>query len=444
MDYIVLEHIGAGGFGNVEKIKFTNGKIAAKKTFHPYQKLDNNLFDNVKNRFVREVQMLNNIHHANIMPIIGYDINVDPPYYIMPMASSSLSEDLKDLKNSQYILSVLLDILSGLEELHSLGIVHRDLKPQNILKLSDRYVISDFGLISIKDTQISQLTQTGFRMSSDFYTAPEIVCELKNASPASDIFSFGCILHDFFGTTQRIPCQPIYDPDAQLSEIITICTRSNPEERFQTVSDLRESVVELFNNLTNPVAPVLNLNSNFYFDENAGFDSKLLSDLIRKIDKDSIERNNVFNNISRSNIDKLIEHYNMSAPNSTIRTNIEQFIKLYSIWIKDSQHIFAQCDVLSGYLEKFYLIINSVEVRAYILLSLLIMGTSHNRWYVEEKFMKYAIEANEKLCQRFVLESRILGRVPHNAINHLEWSIKKSRNLLPPILRNYFREDRGV
>ena len=212
MDYIVLEHIGAGGFGNVEKIKFTNGEIAAKKTFHPYQKLDNNLFDNVKNRFVREVQMLNNIHHANIMPIIGYDINVDPPYYIMPMASSSLSEDLKDLKNSPYILSVLLDILSGLEELHLLGIVHRDLKPQNILKLSDRYVISDFGLISIKDTQISQLTQTGFRMSSDFYTAPEIVCELKNASPASDIFSFGCILHDFFGTTQRIPCQPIYDP----------------------------------------------------------------------------------------------------------------------------------------------------------------------------------------------------------------------------------------
>lgn len=86
-----------------------------------------------------------------------------------------------------------MDILAGLETIHNLSIYHRDLKPSNILRFGENYAISDFGLVSLDKSQISVLTQTGMRMGSDKYTAPEITNELKYASRASDIYSAGCI-----------------------------------------------------------------------------------------------------------------------------------------------------------------------------------------------------------------------------------------------------------
>jgi serine/threonine protein kinase len=61
---------------------------------------------------------------------------------------------------------------------------------------------------------------------------------------STDIYSFGCILHDLFGTRSRVPCQTVTDPNSRVADIIEICTRQNPAQRFSNVTDLREVLVE--------------------------------------------------------------------------------------------------------------------------------------------------------------------------------------------------------
>lgn len=83
--------------------------------------LEMSLIDNVRKRFIREVSILSGINHANIMPILDSDLQTNPPSYIMPLADSSLADDISYLKaNIKDALVALLDILAGLEELHSL------------------------------------------------------------------------------------------------------------------------------------------------------------------------------------------------------------------------------------------------------------------------------------------------------------------------------------
>ena len=196
----VIKEIGRGGFGVVEEVEI-EGVRYARKTFSLNQpgNLPVNFVENVTKRFIREAAVQKHISHNNIVAVLDSDTNALPPYFIMPLADSSLDDDISiDKTLGGSFLEALMDILAGLEELHSIGIYHRDLKPQNVLKITEnnisRYAIGDFGLMSIKDTQLSVLTQTGMRMGSDYYTAPEIVGDLGKSSVASDIYSV-CLLY---------------------------------------------------------------------------------------------------------------------------------------------------------------------------------------------------------------------------------------------------------
>jgi len=169
----VIRQIGRGGFGNVDLVVDEQGNECAKKTFSVNQPGDfpKDMIVNVKKRFVREANIQSEISHRNIVPVIDKFLKDDTPSFIMPLAISTLDDDIASSKNldGKY-KTAIMDILAGLEEIHSMDIYHRDLKPQNVLKLGTakeyRYAISDFGLMSINDTQLSIITHTGMRMGS--------------------------------------------------------------------------------------------------------------------------------------------------------------------------------------------------------------------------------------------------------------------------------------
>jgi hypothetical protein len=89
-----IDHIDDGGFGNVDLVETENGARFARKTFSKNQPLTDDMLKNVLKRFGKEVRVQKNIIHPNIVPIIDFDLDVDPPYYLMPVADSSLSKDL--------------------------------------------------------------------------------------------------------------------------------------------------------------------------------------------------------------------------------------------------------------------------------------------------------------------------------------------------------------
>lgn len=248
MVYIQKEEIGAGGFAKVFLVEFSNGELGAKKILHPNQRVELSPQDleNITARFRREVITLTSINHPNVVKILGSNLDNDPPSYLMPLAESTLARDMTSLKKMpiEHRIGVFMDILAGLEAIHELGIYHRDLKPLNILRFGSNYAISDFGLISLDQSQLSVLTQSGVYMGSDKYTAPEITHELKYASKASDIYSAGCLLHDLTtsGSGVRIPCNQISDPENPYEDILKICTRKDKNGRFQNVRDLREAI----------------------------------------------------------------------------------------------------------------------------------------------------------------------------------------------------------
>lgn len=436
-----IKKIGSGGFGIVTLVQdMITGNQFAKKTFHPSNIEDKQLEENVKRRFKKEVKILSHMQHRNIMPIVEYDVDSDPPSYVMPLCEPISIDTIKAWKsvgNIEEMTKFFLDICAGVEEMHSYEIFHRDLKPLNVLRLGDGYVVSDFGLVSYSETQVTALTQTGMGVMSGNYTAPEITYDLKNGSRASDIYSLGCILHDFFGISDvRFPCQHVVEPNTIMGDIIDICTNTNPRARFQNVKDLRESVVEILNEynfsnepLRQQSLPIVN-DYLKYLLETPVYEEVTIDSMLRYLEnldtEDSIYL--FYRDITGDMINKL----------KGFDKQFRDFAFLYSEWAMKNEHAFARCDVIASNLEQIYENNSDIALRAKILLSLLIMGASHNRWYVEEKFMKHAKRMDEALAKRFILECRVIGRNVNASLAHLEHSINVSKNQLPLAVANYF------
>ncbi|EMV0254206.1 TPA: serine/threonine-protein kinase [Vibrio cholerae] len=435
-----VRHIGKGGFGTVDLVKDVNGSYWARKTFSINQPvpLSPELESNVKKRFIREANIQSNINHHNIVRVVAAQLDHNPPYFFMPYAQSSLSDDLSADRtlNGRY-LEAIMDILAGLEELHSLGIYHRDLKPQNVLRFgADEYrdyAIGDFGLMSIKDTQLSVLTTTGMRMGSDMYTAPEITADLKKASARSDIYSVGCILHDFVGTGDRIPCNEIDDDHSQYADIIRICTRRDPNRRFSSVSDLREALLSVD---TIPAVPTSATVAKFVemLASETRLDRMFWEGLVTFVEAtpDSDDIRLIFNVLTIHRIDELCNFDEDLARRLSNR---------YSSWIDGSSFSFSSCDGLASRLVCFFHNLNELDSQVNILLALLYLGTSHNRWYVEREFEKLCgLQMNNNLATRLGLEIRVIGQDACRMFHHLERSIGTNLQNLHPTVYNTLRQ----
>jgi hypothetical protein len=76
-----------------------------------------------------------------------------------------------------------------------------------------------------------------------------------------------------------------------------------------------------------------------------------------------------------------------------------------------------------------------LTVKAKIALSLLELGVSHNRWYVQRKFMKLAGSSiTEHLANRILVEIEVNEINFEHKILHIENSIDTTRQHLHPIL----------
>jgi serine/threonine-protein kinase len=107
------------------------------------------------------------------------------------------------------IAKIVVGIALAMRFVHSRGIVHRDLKPENILVWDWVIWISDFGH-SASHSIAQHPLPDAWPLIAGRYLARE--CFDNFFLPASDVFSFGLILHEIWAVrlafVERLnPCQ---------------------------------------------------------------------------------------------------------------------------------------------------------------------------------------------------------------------------------------------
>src|SRR5262249_51071835 len=124
-------------------------------------------------RFVREAQMLSDLHHPGIVRYVADGISgVGEPYLVMEwLEGEDLSQHLErgplDLRDACTLVSQTANALAAA---HDRGIVHRDLKPSNLLLVDgsiERVKVLDFGIARIIGARA--LTRSGIALGTPAY-----------------------------------------------------------------------------------------------------------------------------------------------------------------------------------------------------------------------------------------------------------------------------------
>ena len=265
--YEIVAPIGAGGMGEVYRAKDPRlGRDVAIKVLPASFSTDP---DRLR-RFEQEARAAGVLNHPNITAVYDIGSHDGAPYVVSELLEG---ETLRGRLApgplpTRKALDYAIQIARGLAAAHEKGIVHRDLKPENLFVTKDgRVKILDFGLAKLKQAESGSPEETnlptgtvgtepGVVLGTMGYMAPEQV-RGRAADSRSDIFSFGAILYEmlagrraFQGDTAADTITAILTkepPDLSatnqdvhpgLDRIIRHSLEKNPEERFQSASDL--------------------------------------------------------------------------------------------------------------------------------------------------------------------------------------------------------------
>ncbi len=264
-EYEVKSLLGAGGMGEVYRARDARlGRDVAIKVLPSLLSADPERL----RRFEQEARAAAALNHPNILAVYQMGTYEGAPYLVSELLEGeTLREQIKRGRLSiRKAIDYGVQIARGLAAAHEKGIVHRDLKPENLFVTKDgRVKILDFGLAKLKQPQpgsendaptLTEETEQGVVMGTVGYMAPEQV-RGQTADHRADIFAFGAILYEMLAGKRAFqkPTSPetmaaiLNEDPPSISQVATNippamqrvvhrCLEKNPEQRFQSASDL--------------------------------------------------------------------------------------------------------------------------------------------------------------------------------------------------------------
>merc|ERR1719161_2319045 len=157
--YDMGEVLGEGTYGKVRKARCRqSGEFRALK----HMKL-NNREDGVPSTAIREIAILKELSHENIVRLIDIFCKPGELTLVFELMDSDLKKHMKALGGRlqpSQVRDFTLQLLKGVEFCHANRIIHRDLKPQNLLidSSTGSLKIADFGLARAFSLPVPQYT----------------------------------------------------------------------------------------------------------------------------------------------------------------------------------------------------------------------------------------------------------------------------------------------
>jgi Tol biopolymer transport system component len=266
----ILSLVGAGGMGEVYKARDTRlDRIVAIKVL-PAHLADK---PELRERFEREARTIASLNHPHICTLhdIGQQDGID--FLVMEYLEGETlaTRLLKGPLPLDQVLRYAIEIADALDKAHRKGVTHRDLKPGNIMLIKSGTKLLDFGLAKLKQaavpgaipiSQMPTLSQNptieGTILGTLQYMAPEQVeGKVDEIDGRTDIFAFGAVVYEMATRKKAFEgknpasvmakileveppamssIQPMTPP--ALDRVVQRCLAKEPDERWQTASDL--------------------------------------------------------------------------------------------------------------------------------------------------------------------------------------------------------------
>ena len=182
-DYIIRKELGYGANGIVYLADSTKGSVAIK-------------FSDNSATIAAEVNVLKSFAKVQGISLGPYLIDVDDtivngkiiPFYVMEYISGDSLLSFVQKVGKDWLTVLMLQLLSGLEEMHKLGWVFGDLKPENLIVRS-----SDF---KVRFIDVGGTTQIGraIKEYTEYFDRGYWGLGGRRAEPSYDLFALAMIV----------------------------------------------------------------------------------------------------------------------------------------------------------------------------------------------------------------------------------------------------------
>ena len=278
-EYQVEAELGEGGMARVYRCLDLGLHVSvAIKVL----KRDFALIPDVCARFLQEARTQARLRHRNIMPVQRVLHQGELAAMVMPYQPGHGLADHIDRAPGGALpeaeaLRIFGALLSAVRCAHESipSVIHRDIKPDNVY-LADtptgrQVLLMDFGIAKVREDSAVR-TQTGTRMGTVAYMAPEQILASKDVGVAADVWSLGVVLYELLCgrrpfesdsdlmlpavvVAAQVPEDPLRGVSGNLRALIHRCLQKEPGARYSSVAGLERATAHMDRELEPPPPP---------------------------------------------------------------------------------------------------------------------------------------------------------------------------------------------
>lgn len=197
---------------------------------------------NIARQFQRQSELMAQLDHRNILPIIDSGQEGAVSFIISRYAEGgTLRDNISKYQKPENLVQLIEPITNALDYLHEQGLVHGNLTPDNIL-------IDEEDQPLLTDINLPQRIGTA---AGSVYMSPE-QGQGGTIDRRADIYSLGVILYEIvIGEAPKIGAVPsprLKRPElpTDVEKIILKSMAQYPEQRFQTAAEFNDALQEAF------------------------------------------------------------------------------------------------------------------------------------------------------------------------------------------------------